>query len=369
MYYISRIKFRGFKSFKSAEAQFPNGFIAIAGPNGSGKSNVTDAIRFVFGETGLKSLRAKKTAELINLNCSTGEVTLVIDGDRHIEIKRMIREDGSTKYEMDGRHVTREQALEALRPFGLEVGAHNIIAQGQVQNLVERNPKDRRLIIDQVAGIAEFDDKKKDALNELGRVETRISEARVVLAERGAFLAELEKEKDAALAYTDAKKTLEQARATLVNAEYRKLDAYFKDLLAKKSKLSDEIAKLEAELKELEEKRKTLDGERAAIAARIGKSGDREKLMASIADARLQVGTLSTRAEEKGQERARQAVRIKEMKESQARMVSTLEQMRADAKQLQGQLEATKKELDEARHAAGMDQNDAAGGQSGASGD
>ncbi|VVB56566.1 Chromosome partition protein Smc [uncultured archaeon] len=361
MYYISRIKFRGFKSFKNAEAQFPSGFVAIAGPNGSGKSNVTDAIRFIFGETGLKSLRAKKTAELINLNCSSAEVTMVIEGERSIEIKRQIREDGSTKYELDGRHVTREQALEALRPFGLEVGAHNIIAQGQVQNLVERNPKDRRQIIDAVAGIAEFEDKKKDALSELSRVEARISEARVVLAERGAFLAELEKEKDAAMTYQDAKKTLEQARATLVNAEYKKLDAYFKELLQKKAKLSEDIAKLEGELKELGEKRAKIDAERAAIASRIGKSGEREKLMASIADARLQVGQLGARIEEKEQERSRLLSRSKEMKESQARMTATLEQMKADAKQLLTQMETAKKELDEARKAAGMDAVEAAG--------
>ncbi len=358
---ISRIKFRGFKSFKSAEAQLPGGFVAIAGPNGSGKSNVTDAIRFIFGETSLKALRAKKTAELINLNCSSGEVTMEIDGERRFEIRRQIREDGSTKYELDGRHVTREQALEALRPFGLEAGAHNIIAQGQVQSLVERNPKDRRQIIDAVAGIAEFEDKKKDALSQLAQVESKISEARVVLAERGAFLAELEKERDAALTYQEAKQTLERSRATLVDAEYKKLDSYFKELLAKRSKLSDEIAKFETELKELEGKRAKLDGERAAIAARIGKSGEREKLMASIADARLQAGQLQARAEEKEKERERHASRLKEMRESQARMKAALEQMRADAKQLQAQLVLAAKELEEAKKAAGIDLNEAAG--------
>ncbi|VVC01503.1 Chromosome partition protein Smc [uncultured archaeon] len=207
-FHISHLKFRGFKSFKSAEATFPEGFVAIAGPNGAGKSNVTDAIRFIFGETSLKALRAKKTAELINLNCSSAEIVMTIEGDRRIEIRRIIREDGSTKYELDGRHVTRDQALEALRPYGLEVGAHNIIGQGQVQNLVERNPKDRRQIIDAVAGISEFEEKKKDAMSELGRVENKISEAKVVLAERGAFLAELEKEKDAALTYIEAKQTM-----------------------------------------------------------------------------------------------------------------------------------------------------------------
>ena len=363
MYYISHIKFRGFKSFKSAEASLPNGFVALAGPNGSGKSNVTDAIRFIFGEMGLKALRAKKTAELINLNSSAAEVVINIDGDRHFEIRRQIHEDGTTRYELDGRHLTRDATLEALRPYGLEVGPHNIIAQGQVQNLVERNPKDRRAIIDTVAGIAEFDEKKKDALSQLARVDSNISEAKVVLAERGAFLAELEKERDAALAYTEAKTTLEKARATLVSAEYKKLDSYFKELLEKRQTLSGEITRLETEKAALSAKRTDLDKQRAALSDRIGKSSEREKLLAAIQETRLQLASLATRLEEKKGEQERLKSRQKELDESKARMEAAIQQMKADASALDEKFAKAAAELETARKEAGIGSPDGHAGE------
>lgn len=363
MYYISHIKFRGFKSFKSAEASLSNGFVALAGPNGSGKSNVTDAIRFIFGEMSLKALRAKKTAELINLSSNSAEVVVSIDGDKHFEIRRQIHEDGTTRYELDGRHLTRDATLEALRPFGLEVGPHNIIAQGQVQNLVERHPKDRRAIIDAVAGIAEFDEKKKDALSQLARVDSNISEARVVLAERGAFLAELEKERDAALAFQEAKATLEHARATLVSAEYKKLDSYFRELLEKRQTLSTEISRLETELVASQSKRAELDKQRAALSDRIGKSGEREKLLAAIAETRLQLASLATRLEEKKGEQERLNARQTELEASRSRMDAAIVQMKSDAASLDNQFAKAAAELETARQAAGISSPDGHSGE------
>ncbi len=357
MYYISHIKFRGFKSFKSAEASLPNGFVALAGPNGSGKSNVTDAIRFIFGESSLKSLRAKKVAELINLNSTKAEVVITIDGDKHFEIRRSINEEGSTRYELDGRHLTRDATLEALRTYGLEVGPHNIIAQGQVQNLVERNPKDRRAIIDQAAGIAEFDEKKKDAMSQLARVDTNISEAKVVLAERGAFLSELEKERDAALAYTEAKTTHERARATLVSAEYKKLDSYFKELLDKRQTLSAEITRLESELKSITEKKSELNAQRAALSDKIGKSGEREKLLASLQEIKLQLASLATRLEEKKSEGERIRARMTELSESKKRMEAAAAQMKSDAASLDKKFAKAAEELDAARKVAGINED------------
>ena len=75
--------------------------------------------------------------------------------------------------------------------------------------------------IDTVAGISEFEDKNKEAMSELTRVDSKISESRVVLAERGAYLSELEKERDAALKHLEAKEQMERARATLLDAEYK----------------------------------------------------------------------------------------------------------------------------------------------------
>ena len=184
MVYLSKIKFRGFKSFRRADVVLAPYFVALAGPNGSGKSNVTDAIRFGLGEMSLRSLRAKKVSELINTSSKQAEVTLEFAGENQFEIKRAIRPDGKIAYRLNGKKTTRTGLLEALRPARIEAGTHNIIAQGQVQQIVEMNAKERRQIVDSVAGISEYEEKKKEAMGNLDKVEARIRENEILMAEK-----------------------------------------------------------------------------------------------------------------------------------------------------------------------------------------
>ncbi len=353
-HYISRIKFRGFKSFKNAEVQMPHGFVALAGPNGSGKSNVTDAIRFALGEMSLKSLRAKKVTELINQNSSKAEVTLCIGGDRKFEIRRAIREDGKTSYHLDGRHLTRTQVLEALRPYGIETGSHNIIAQGQVQKIVEMNSKERRAIIDANAGIAEFDGKKKEALSELGKVDARIFEAKIMLSERGAYLAELEKEKNSALSYQEAQGTLSSARATLVHSEYEKLDRHFSELLNKKKEAGAEIAKLEAEGSTLGKQMKELEEKRKVLADKMGSNKEREKLLAQIEALKVRGAQEGVRAEEARLRIDKSEEEHSASLEEQKRIRKALGEMEKEGKEQLDGLLKLKNDLEERKKKAGI---------------
>lgn len=352
--YVKGIKFRGFKSFKSAEVQMPDGFVALAGPNGSGKSNVTDAIRFALGEMSLKSLRAKKVTELINMNSSKAEVTLYIDGEKKFEIRRAIREDGKTSCSLDGRHLTRTQLLEALRPYGIEVGTHNIIAQGQVQRIAEMNSKDRRGIIDSAAGIAEFDGKKKEALAELGKVDSKISEAKVMLSERGAFLADLEKDKDVALTYQENQAKLKSARATLVHDEYEKLDKYYGELLAKLKESRADVERLEGEISALAKKRDEFEGKRKAIFDKLNGDKEREKLLAGMQSIDMQMATLSARIEEKGITIAKLEEEIKERAGERERSKKALTEMASDEKKQVDELALLRADLAEKKKKAGV---------------
>lgn len=361
-YYVSKIHFRGFKSFKNAEVEFPCGYVALAGPNGSGKSNVTDAIRFALGEMSLKSLRAKKVTELINMSSSKAEVTLHISGPKKFEIRRAIREDGKTSYHLDGRHLTRTQVLEALRPYGIEAGSHNIIAQGQVQKIVEMNAKERRAIIDATAGIAEFDDKKKEALSELGKVDSRISEAKIMLAERSSFLAELEKEKDAALSYQEAQANLQRSRATLVHAEFERLNRHFNDLLEKRKGAEEEKEKLEAEAKVLNARRAELDEKRKALSEKLNKGGEREKLMAQIESLKVQIGQNEVRLEEKRLSVSKMEGEIESSKAEGARIKKAIEEMKGEEKRQLEMLKAFKTELEERKKRAGIEEGGNADG-------
>lgn len=265
MVFISRLKLRNFKSFKAADVQLPKTFICFAGPNGSGKSNLCDAIRFAMGETSLRSLRAKKVRDLIYTGSKSAEVTLVFEdegGGTGYEIKRAIREDGKIRYRLNGKRTTRSTIHETLRRHNLDESGRNTIAQGEVQRVISMNGKERRAIIDSVAGIADFEAKKKEALSELKTVEDRIREARVVLGERKAFLDELGREKDIALKYIESKKTLTNAKGTLLKSEVDKLEKDLADaqknedrLQKAKSEKDADMAKVEAEISEVDSKR------------------------------------------------------------------------------------------------------------------
>ncbi|MBU0532069.1 chromosome segregation protein SMC [Candidatus Micrarchaeota archaeon] len=249
MFNISRLKLRNFKSFKAADAQLSDTFVCFAGPNGSGKSNLCDAIRFVMGEKSLRSLRAKKVKDLIYAGAKTAEVSLVFgNGGDQLEIKRVIRQDGKILYRLNGKRTTRGAILEALKKHNLDGSGRNTIAQGEVQRIISMNGKERRLIIDNVAGIADFEEKKKEAMRELETVETRIKDAKLVLGERKAFLRELEKEKEIAIKYRDSRKTLTNAKGTLLKIEIDRHEKDLEGVIEKEEKMLSERRKIEEDM-------------------------------------------------------------------------------------------------------------------------
>ena len=359
MVYIKGLKFRGFKSFRRAEASFVNGYVCLAGPNGSGKSNVTDGIRFALGEGSLKALRAKKVAELVNTSCKFAEVTLFIDGERQFEIKRAINSEGKTLYRINGKRSTRTLVMEELRQYGMEAGSHNIIAQGQVQKIVEMNAKERRQIIDGTAGIAEFDQKKAEALGELSTVEQKITEASIVLGEREANLSILEREKNDALSYTDSQTNFRRAKASMANAEHSKLNKNFTDAVqrhAAAKEALDEIAKqssvLSGRISELETAKKP-------IIEKIGSSASREAALAEIQEIKVSIGSDNATL----LERKRESVKLEGTQKSSDAQLTSIKKAQKDseskAKDISSQLDKLGSQISELEKKFGV-QSDAA---------
>jgi len=301
--YISKIKFKNFKSFRDVEVELPVGFIALAGPNGSGKSNVVDGIRFCLGEMATKSIRVRKASDLINHKAKKGQVSITISErekpNKKIEVSRTIYEDGKSEYEIDGRITTRTNLIERLREYDIDVGPHNIIAQGQIEKIIDMHPKERRQIIDQIAGIAEFETKKKEAEGELNQVEQKISEAKVLAAEKESYLKELEKEKDAALEYQEKKQQLDSAKATLLWQEYTKIQNQYEDNLKNKRELSAKAEQLKNEIASLEKIKNEKETAKNELAIKIEKIGKKEGLVAQIQELKIEVAKKQTLKNEK----------------------------------------------------------------------
>ncbi len=210
-------------------------------------SNITDSICFVLGKLSAKSLRADKFKNLLfngaedRKPADSAFVTLHFDNkdgdfpvdDEKVSLTRKINKRGSSVYKLNGRTVTRQKVIDLLSGSRLSPDAYNVIMQGDVTRIIEMTPFERREIIDEISGIAEFDDKKKKAEKELAKVEEKVSESEIVVNEKKAFLDRMKEEKKAAEKHEKLSKDLKVCRASLY-----------------KKKLSDS----ESTMKELEEK-------------------------------------------------------------------------------------------------------------------
>ncbi len=266
---LKELVLKNFKSFKTSTIKIAPGVTAIVGPNGSGKSNVVDSIRFVFGEKRLKKLRAKKVSDLIHVDERSASVLAVLEENNNFhEIKRSIRKDGKIKYELNGKRLNLSALKEFLRRKGIKAIDTFVIAQGEITRITLMNPKERRLFIDEISGIAEFEEKKKEALRELELVDSRIKETNIVIGEKLKYLEQLKAEKELAEKYESKKKRLDNIRATLISKSISeiesKLEAFEKkqkELSEKKEFLSKKLEEISSKISDIYKNRELLDKE------------------------------------------------------------------------------------------------------------
>jgi chromosome segregation protein len=301
MLFISRIRLKNFKSFKVLNVSLPSTFLCLAGPNGSGKSNVVDSIRFALGESSLKSLRAKAVRDLIHTGAKTAEVTLDFDGDEKLEVKRAIREDGKMLYLLNGKTTTKRSILETLKKHNLDESGRNIIAQGEVQRFLNMSGKERRTIIDSVAGISDFEAKKKESVRELEAVEGRIKDSNLVMGERMAFLEELKREKEQAIKYTDMRDQLKNSKGTILKRQLENLASEKKKIAEDEQELISKRNKLQAEMDSLQEKISEIEKKRYELNTKLQSKQKTNEMIRRIEELKAKIGSLEQLIEDRGE--------------------------------------------------------------------
>ncbi|MDE1823750.1 MAG: chromosome segregation protein SMC [Candidatus Micrarchaeota archaeon] len=263
MLYLKSLTIDRFKSFNRAELSFSKGFTCIVGPNGSGKSAILDSLLLGLGETSLQRLRVSSLEGLITNNLknkgsmSKAHIRMEFSGDQEISVLRMIRADGKSAYKVNGKHMSRREVMDMLSRYGVRADDTTTIAQGEINDLIELNPKERRELIDIAAGIKEFEVKKQEALRELEKVDNKISESNVALSERMIVLRELEKEKEAAEAFTKLTARLRSVKYTILMNRKEELqqlyDSCTKEMALLDSKASEAGRKAEELAKRIEQ--------------------------------------------------------------------------------------------------------------------
>lgn len=275
---------KGFKSFATkTELVFGDNFNCIIGPNGSGKSNVLDALCFVLGKAGAKGLRVEKSSNLIYNGGKTkkpskeGEVSIWFDNkdkefltieEDEVKVTRLIKASGQGVYKLNDKTTTRTQILDVLGMAHINPDGYNIILQGDIVRLIEMSAVERRQIIEEIAGINIYEDKKNKALRELNRVEEKLNEADIILAERNSYLKELKKDRDKAQRYKDLEDKRRKNKKTLIvlamkdkQGKSDKLDTQIKVNTDKINSLEENILDLRKEITEKKEEIKRINEE------------------------------------------------------------------------------------------------------------
>jgi len=202
--FLKRLEIHGFKSFaQKAFLEFipphdtKNSITAIVGPNGSGKSNISDAIRWVMGEQSLKTLRGKKSEDIIFAGSEgrgqmgMAAVTMVLDNTdgrapidyEELAITRRLYRDGESEYLINENQVRLIdlQILLAKAQFGQ--GSYSVIGQGMIDRLLVQTPQERKDFFDEATGIKEFQIKRHQAGLKLGHTKENITQAEMLLNE------------------------------------------------------------------------------------------------------------------------------------------------------------------------------------------
>lgn len=267
MPYIKKLHLHGFKSFaKPTDILLDKGLNVIVGPNGSGKSNIVDAICFVLGRLKIKSMRAESSAKLIYDGGKEGKpapnakVSMVFDNSdgvfalpsHEVEITRIVKKDGTSTYKINGETKTRQEMLEMLAQGNIDPESFNIILQAEINNFVQMHPEEKRLIIEEVAGIGIYEERKEKSLKELEKTEEKLKEVKTILNERAAYLRNLESERAHALKYQSLKKNIEIEKASILwqkIKEKRKNLARIDEEIEEKTKIIEKLKQRELELK------------------------------------------------------------------------------------------------------------------------
>ncbi|MEU2392221.1 AAA family ATPase [Streptomyces sp. NPDC007369] len=255
--HLKSLTLRGFKSFASATTlRFEPGITCVVGPNGSGKSNVVDALSWVMGEQGAKSLRGGKMEDVIFAG-TTGrpplgraEVSLTIDNSdgalpidyAEVTITRIMFRGGSSEYQINGDTCRLLDIQDLLSDSGIGREMHVIVGQGQLDSVLHADPGGRRAFIEEAAGVLKHRKRKEKALRKLDAMQANLARVQDLTDELRRRLKPLGRQ--AAVA----------RRAAVIQADLRdaRLRLLADDLVALRTALAAEIAD-EAALKERKE--------------------------------------------------------------------------------------------------------------------
>ncbi|HWE60129.1 MAG TPA: AAA family ATPase, partial [Chloroflexota bacterium] len=312
--HLQRIELQGFKTFATRTAiELPRGVTAVVGPNGSGKSNIADAVRWALGETNLRQVRCRGTEELIfagggrRSSLGMAEVSLVFANEggwldlpfSEVRVSRRAYRSGENEYLLNGTRVRLRDVVDLLSGASLHAGGHVVIGQGMVDAVLSQRAEERRLLVENLAGLKHYYLRRDDAEARLGTTEDNLTQVDAMIAELAPQVASLAAQAEALRAYRAAEAELRALQRATFSAQAARA-------LTRETEAAQTASRAAAEL--------------AAARTRVAQTRAESEALAAAA----------------GQERAR----LETLREQLRRETATQEALRRDAAVAAAQLAA-----------------------------
>ena len=258
--YLKEIEILGFKSFADRiNINLDDNITCVVGPNGSGKSNIVDAIRWVLGEQSVKSLRGENLMSDIIFSGSktrnplnVASVSLTFDNsDRYlnmpynsVSIKRRLYRNGENEYYLNGEKCRLKDITELFLDTGVGKSSFNIISQGEISRILSSSPHERRLVIEEAAGILKYKSRREEALRKLDKTMNNILRVNDIIGELEGRVEPLREQSAKAKEYLEVKDKLKQVEIGLLVKEISDINQKYQDNKDKIKLLEQEILKL-----------------------------------------------------------------------------------------------------------------------------
>ena len=261
--YLKEIVATGFKSFADKiDIKLDDKTTCIVGPNGSGKSNVVDAVRWVLGEQSVKSLRGEGSMSEVIFSGSksrnplnVASVELIFDNSDHfltvpyteISIKRRVYRSGENEYYLNNEKCRLKDISNLLMDSGMGKESFNIISQGEVDRILSNSAADRRVIIEEAAGILKYKKRKEEALRKLDRTHSNIDRVNDIISELEVQVEPLKNQSEKAKEYLENKKGLDKYEVALLAYDIENFNSILEQEKEKKEKIDKEIVTISNE--------------------------------------------------------------------------------------------------------------------------
>ncbi|MFI0542199.1 chromosome segregation protein SMC [Streptomyces sp. WSLK1-3] len=338
--HLKALTLRGFKSFASATTlRFEPGITCVVGPNGSGKSNVVDALSWVMGEQGAKSLRGGKMEDVIFAG-TTGrpplgraEVSLTIDNSdgalpieyAEVTITRIMFRNGGSEYQINGDTCRLLDIQELLSDSGIGREMHVIVGQGQLDSVLHADPTGRRAFIEEAAGVLKHRKRKEKALRKLDAMQANLARVQDLTDELRRQLKPLGRQAAVARRAAVIQADLRDARLRLLADDLVRLRQALQAEVADEAALKERKEAAEQELKKALQREGLLEDEVRQLTPRLQRAqqtwyelsqlAERVRGTISLADARVKSATSAPPEERRGrdpEDMEREAARIRE---------------------------------------------------------